>query len=250
MFATHNLLPIVLKNPCLFFFALDIEMNWLCLSATCYFAPFTSEAVKSIKVKVIYDGMLYITWHVWTEVAASKSHLLSNFSTSFHCLLLSTLFKHLLSHWQLLHSHALCPALAVKAACVRSINISFFFVSCPEMVMTNGQTVKTHSKAQSCSIRSLTDITIWASFFCLLLTVLIYLINIKNKYIYLSMLTLLQLQIFDLCHSWYMKRDFAVSVSVTLLFPSFVPFKGHEILLRKKKKTLHLVHIYLGDLKM
>lgn len=165
MFATHNLLPIVLKNPCLFFFALDIEMNWLCLSATCYFAPFTSEAVKSIKVKVIYDGMLYITWHVWTEVAASKSHLLSNFSTSFHCLLLSTLFKHLLSHWQLLHSHALCPALAVKGACVRSINISFFFVSCPEMVMTNGQTVKTHSKAQSCSIRSLTDITIWTSFF-------------------------------------------------------------------------------------
>lgn len=126
MFATHNLLPIVLKNPCLFFFALDIEMNWLCLSATCYFAPFTSEAVKSIKVKVIYDGMLYITWHVWTEVAASKSHLLSNFSTSFHCLLLSTLFKHLLSHWQLLHSHALCPALAVKGACVCSINISFF----------------------------------------------------------------------------------------------------------------------------
>lgn len=127
MFATHNLLPIVLKNPLLFFFALDIEMNWLCLSATCYFTPFTSEAVKSIKVKVIYDGMLYITWHVWTEVADSKSHLLSNFSTSFHCLLLSTLFKHLLSHWQLLHSHALCPALAVKGACVLSSNISFFF---------------------------------------------------------------------------------------------------------------------------
>lgn len=127
MFATHN----CAEKPLSLFFALDIEMNWLCLSATCYFTPFTSEAVKSIKVKVIYDGMLYITWHVWTEVAANKSHLLSNFSASFHCLLFSTLFKHLLSHWQLLHSHALCPALAVKGGCERSINISFFscFVS-------------------------------------------------------------------------------------------------------------------------
>lgn len=131
MFTSHNLLPIVLKKPCLFF--LPLILKWTdCAWALLAILPHLrlNEAVKSIKVKVIYDRMLYITWHVWTEVAASKSHLLSNFSTSFHCLPLSTLFKHLLSHWQLLHSHALCPALAVKGACVGSINISFFcFVS-------------------------------------------------------------------------------------------------------------------------